>query len=170
MFGLTFEKLFLVAVVAGVLIGPQRLPAYAHQLRETVRGFRAFVEASRARARAEVGDVLTRAEWEALDLRQYDPRRIVRDALDGAPTSAPTSAPTGAGGDRPVDAAARAELVEQASRVRPGQRFLVTGSAAHPRRVAIASLPADDPRRLAAQAPAARSAAEVAEGSAPERD
>ncbi|MDR6175139.1 sec-independent protein translocase protein TatB [Nocardioides zeae] len=147
MFGLTFEKLFVVAVVAGVLIGPQRLPAYAHQVRATVRGFRAFVEASRARAQVELGDVLTRAEWEALDLRQYDPRRIVRDALDGAPAVTPTPADP----DGSVEDAARAELVEQASRVRPGQRFLVTGSAAHPRRVAIASLPDDDPRRLAAE-------------------
>lgn len=147
MFGLTFEKLFLVAVVAGVLLGPHRLPAYAQQLRETVRGFRAFLEASRARAQVELGDVLTRAEWEALDLRQYDPRRIVRDVLDGTPASTPTPAEP----DRPGDAAARAELLEQAARVRPGQRFLVTGSAAHPRRVAIASLPDRDPRRLAAE-------------------
>ena len=44
MFGLSFEKLFLVAIVAGLVIGPQRLPLYAHRLAELIRSFRTFVE------------------------------------------------------------------------------------------------------------------------------
>ncbi|GAB3989009.1 hypothetical protein [Nocardioides marmoraquaticus] len=126
MFGLTFEKLFVVAIVAGLVIGPTRLPAYAQRLADTVGSFRAFMDASRARAAADLG------EWTELDPRRYDPRRLVREALD-APAAYPPS------------------VYAEAARVRPGQRYLVTGSAAHPQRVLLDSLPPDDPRRLAAQ-------------------
>ena len=127
MFGLTFEKLFLVAIVAGLVIGPQRLPIYTHRLAELIRSVRSFVDASKARA-----------DLEALDVRQYDPRRIVREALTEPATTQPAD---------------EADLEEQASRVRPGQKYLVTGGSAHPRRILIDSLPEDDPRRLAAHVP-----------------
>ena len=61
MFGLTFEKLFLVAVVAGLLLGPHRLPAYARELGRTVRAFRDFVEVQRSRAEAETAARALRA-------------------------------------------------------------------------------------------------------------
>ncbi|MFT4009173.1 MAG: hypothetical protein QM655_03925 [Nocardioidaceae bacterium] len=135
MFGLTFEKLFLVAVIAGVVIGPQRLPIYAQKLAETIRGLRSMVETARSTAEQEMGVSLQRAEW---DLRQYDPRRIVQDALKEDPAvSVTTSAST--------------ELLAEASRVRPGQKYLISGSSAHPQRILIESLPPDDPRRLAAR-------------------
>ena len=137
MFGLTFEKLLLVAIIGGVLIGPQRLPHYAHQLSRTLRSFRDVIEAARAQTEREMGVPLRPAEW---DLAQYDPRRIVREAMQD-----PARPPTTAGDE------AHAARIEEARRVRPGQKFLVTGSTAHPRRVLIESLPADDPRRIAAR-------------------
>ncbi|MBZ5738618.1 hypothetical protein [Nocardioides mangrovi] len=149
MFGLTFEKLFLVAIIAGVVIGPQRLPVYAAKLAETIRALRGFVEDSRTRAETELG--VTRAEWESLDLRQYDPRRVVRDALREPPAAAATDPEPEP--DEEADAPLDAALLAEASRVRPGQQYVVTGSAAHPRRVRIDALPADDPRRVAAQMP-----------------
>lgn len=139
MFGLSFEKLFLVTIIAGLVIGPQRLPIYTHRLAELIGSFRSFLETSKTRAETEIG--LTREELEALDVRQYDPRRIVRQAL-----TEPAAA-------QPPAEATETDLEEQASRVRPGQKYLVTGSAAHPRRILIESLPEDDPRRLAAHVP-----------------
>jgi sec-independent protein translocase protein TatB len=130
MFGLSFEKLFLVAIVAGLVIGPQRLPLYTHRLAELIRSFRSFIDASKARA-----------DLEALDVRQYDPRWVLREAL-----TEPAAA-------LPADEATEADLEEQATRVRPGQKYLVTGGSARPRRTLIASLPEDDPRRLAAYVP-----------------
>ncbi|MEU6137468.1 hypothetical protein [Nocardioides sp. NPDC047086] len=137
MFGLSVEKLFLVAIVAGLVIGPQRLPLYTHRLAELIRSFRNVNDSSRARE-----------ELEALDVRHYDPRSIIREALADSPRAA---AEVGAADD---GAEERARIVaEQASRVRPGQKYLVTGGSAHPRRILIASLPEDDPRRLAAYVP-----------------
>lgn len=158
MFGLTFDKLLLVMLVAGIVIGPQRLPMYARQFAEIVRAMRSLVETTRAAAEAEMGVSLQRSDWTALDPRKYDPRRIVRDVLEDptGTTQAPTIQASGeeslAAADRSQDAEfpADAALVLEASRVRPGQRYLVTGSAAHPRRILIDSLPADDPRRIAA--------------------
>lgn len=136
MFGLTVEKLLLVAIVAGVLVGPQRMPHYAHELARLVRSFRAFVETTRAQAERDVGVPLQPADW---DLAQYDPRRIVREAMQE-----PTGTATAVGESHD-------ERLDQAHSVHPGQKYLVTGSAAHPRRILIESLPPDDPRRLAAR-------------------
>lgn len=139
MFGLTFEKLFLVGIVAAVVIGPQRLPLYAQRLGEYVRAVRRFVDQARADAGVE--------EWrsDSYDPRRYDPRRIVREAWDERPDVRAPAEPT----------SFDPEVLAQAERIRPGQRYLVTGDSAHPRRVRLDSLAPDDPRRLAA-APAAR--------------
>jgi sec-independent protein translocase protein TatB len=141
MFGLTFEKLFLVAIIAGFVLGPQRLPGYAHRLGRAVRTLRHFVDSTRSTAEAEMGVPLRRSEWESLDLRQYDPRRIVADAL--RENDALLERDTGT----PTDPA----LVAEVARVRPGQKYLITGPSSHPRRVLIESLPENDPRRIAAE-------------------
>ncbi|MCW2784888.1 MAG: tatB 1 [Marmoricola sp.] len=51
----------------------------------------------------------------------------------------------------PVTPEAWEGLVKEACRIRPGQKYLVAGSAAHPLRVLIESLSQNDPRRIAAQ-------------------
>lgn len=145
MFGLTLEKLVVVALVAGLVLGPQRLQEYAHSLARTIRTFRDVVQRERVRAEADLGIPLDRTAWDSLDLRQYDPRRIVRDALE-EPVR-PNEAEPGS------TSAEMEELIAAAAHVRPGQRYLVTGDAAHPRRIRIDSLPADDPRRVAAEVP-----------------
>ncbi|SNS76086.1 preprotein translocase [Rhodococcoides kyotonense] len=151
MFGLTFEKLFLVAVIAGFVLGPTRLPSYAQQLARSVRSLRQFVDTTRTAAERELGVPLQRTEWESFDLRQYDPRRIVSDALSETDSSARhTSAAT-----PPLTQTHMhvrdAEIDEEATLVRPGQKYVVAGTSSHPRRILIASLPDDDPRRIAAQ-------------------
>ncbi|MGO3885675.1 MAG: hypothetical protein ACTJHU_05190 [Mycetocola sp.] len=81
MFGLTMEKLVVIAVVAAIVVGPHRLPQYAAKLAEIVRALRTLVEQGKARAEEESGVAFVRNEWTSLDPRQYDPRRIVREAL-----------------------------------------------------------------------------------------
>lgn len=139
MFGLTFEKLFFVAIIAGFVLGPQRLPEYARHLGGYVRSVRRFVDSTRSAAERDMGIPMTRTDWESLNLRQYDPRRIVGDALAESPKDAAT------------EQLVAARIAEEASRVRPGQKYLVTGTSSHPRRILIDSLPGDDPRRIAAE-------------------
>ncbi|CAN5247271.1 twin-arginine translocase TatA/TatE family subunit [soil metagenome] len=85
MFGLTFDKLLVIAVIAVILLGPDKLPQYAAQLAKLVRGLRDFANGARDRLREEMGPDFDDVDWKKLDPRQYDPRRIVREALADDP-------------------------------------------------------------------------------------
>ncbi|MFF2369778.1 sec-independent translocase [Agromyces sp. NPDC058110] len=84
MFGLTFEKLLIIGVIAVFLLGPERLPHYAAQLGKFVRSLRDFANGAKDRMREEMGPEFDDVDWQKLDPRQYDPRRIIRDALSDA--------------------------------------------------------------------------------------
>lgn len=79
--GLTFEKLLIVLVIALVIVGPDKLPKYAQKLGEMVRGIKRMAEGAKDRLRDEMGSEFDEVDWKQLDPRQYDPRRIIRDAL-----------------------------------------------------------------------------------------
>ena len=87
-FGLTFDKLIIIAVIAVFLIGPDRLPGYAAQLARLVRSLRAMADGAKDRMREEMGPEFDEVDWKKLDPRQYDPRRIIREALLEDPTPA----------------------------------------------------------------------------------
>lgn len=78
MFGLTFDKLLVVGVVAAFLVGPSRLPGYAAALAGFVRKLRSAADGLKARVDEELGEEI---DWQRLDPRRYDPRAIVRSAL-----------------------------------------------------------------------------------------
>src|SRR5215207_9807286 len=81
MFGLTFEKLLIIGVIAVFLLGPERLPHYAAQLGRLVRSLRDMANGAKDRMRQEMGPDCDEVDWKKLDPRQYDPRRIIREAL-----------------------------------------------------------------------------------------
>jgi len=80
-FGLSFEKLFIIAVIAVFLLGPDRLPYYASQLARLTRSLRDLANGAKDRMREEMGPDFDDVDWKKLDPRQYDPRRIIREAL-----------------------------------------------------------------------------------------
>ncbi|GAA4627680.1 Sec-independent protein translocase TatB [Cellulomonas oligotrophica] len=104
MFGINGGELLVLLLVAALVVGPERLPAYAEQLAGWVRRLRDVARDARSRIDDELGDTAADVDWAALDPRRYDPRRIVRDALleDTAPTRSRPSVP------RPGRAAATA--------------------------------------------------------------
>jgi sec-independent protein translocase protein TatB len=116
---LTFDKLIIIGVIAIFLIGPDRLPGYAAQLARLVRSLRAMADGAKDRMREEMGPEFDEVDWKKLDPRQYDPRRIIREALvDDPPTTVkPVSSP-----------AARQPYIESAYEQR--QRKLGKGRAA----------------------------------------
>lgn len=85
MFGLTFEKLLLIGIIAVFLLGPERLPHYAAQLGRLARQLRDMANGAKDRMRDEMGPEFDDLDWKKLDPRQYDPRRIIREALDDDP-------------------------------------------------------------------------------------
>ena len=86
-FGLTIEKLLVIGVIALFLIGPDRLPAYSAQFARLVRRLRDMASGAQGRMRDELGPDFDDMDWKKLDPRQYDPRRIIREALQEQPVS-----------------------------------------------------------------------------------
>lgn len=79
--GLTIDKIFVILVIALFLLGPERLPTYAKKLGEMVRSVKRMADGAKDRLRDEMGPEFDDVDWKQLDPRQYDPRRIIRDAL-----------------------------------------------------------------------------------------
>lgn len=130
MFGLSFEKLIIVGIFAVIVIGPQRLPHYAQKLGEFARLLRAQVDTARTRAAESMGA----EDWRTLDPRQYDPRRIIREALDepGSARSSETAAPGSTEHSERAPGGNTRSLAEAAGSV------VITGSSGHPRRRFVA--------------------------------
>jgi sec-independent protein translocase protein TatB len=80
-FGLSFEKVLIIAIIAAFLIGPQKLPQYAASLARLVRRVRSMADSAQERVREEMGPEFEDLDWRKMDPRQYDPRRIIREAL-----------------------------------------------------------------------------------------
>ncbi len=93
--GLTIEKLLLIGLIAVIIIGPDRLPGYAAQFGRLVRSLRDMANGAKTRMREEMGPDYDDVDWKKLDPRQYDPRRIIREALsdDPAPAEQMAAAP-----------------------------------------------------------------------------
>jgi sec-independent protein translocase protein TatB len=79
--GISGGEFIVLVVVAAVVLGPERLPQYAQQLARLVRELRRMAQGASAQVRDELGPEFDEIDWRKLDPRQYDPRRIVREAL-----------------------------------------------------------------------------------------
>ncbi|MEB7503492.1 Sec-independent protein translocase TatB [Arthrobacter koreensis] len=81
MFGINGYELIILAILAVAILGPERLPEYASQLARLVRELRRMASGAREQLREEVGPEIDEVDWRKLDPRQYDPRRIIKEAL-----------------------------------------------------------------------------------------
>jgi sec-independent protein translocase protein TatB len=79
--GINGLEFVVLAMIAVVILGPERLPEYAAQLARLVKGLRRMASGAREQLREEVGPELDEVDWRKLDPRQYDPRRIIKEAL-----------------------------------------------------------------------------------------
>ncbi|MEV4959831.1 Sec-independent protein translocase TatB [Microbacterium sp. LMB2-1.2] len=144
MFGLTIEKLFLVALLAAVIIGPRRLPGVAAKLSALLGQATRIAREAARRIEDETGASTIREDWRALDPRRYDPRRIIREAWDAdARDAGEHDADEQAEGRRsesgaPAEPDAREEPSPPAP-PRPAGAWVVQGSSGHPRRVWVAA-------------------------------
>ena len=76
--GLGGWELVVLLIVFLVIVGPQRLPEVPRQLVQWVRQARRWVEDSRSTVEDEMGIAIE--DLRKYDPRQYDPRRIIREA------------------------------------------------------------------------------------------
>ena len=80
-FGINGNEFLVIILVAVIVVGPQRLPEYTRKLTQMVRQLRVFLDNARSQIAEEVGPEMADLDLSSLDPRQYDPRKIVRDAL-----------------------------------------------------------------------------------------
>ena len=87
------SEFLVIALLALILVGPERLPEYVRGLRSVVLRLRALLKDGQVALKDELG---TDVDWNQLDPRNYDPRRIVREALfddqDATPATGTASA------------------------------------------------------------------------------
>ena len=94
-FGLSGEKLLILGVLAALILGPERLPEYARKLAQFIKSLKKMADGAQTQLKDELGDSYQDVVWRKLDPRQYDPRRIIREALleDEAPSAASLNQP-----------------------------------------------------------------------------
>jgi sec-independent protein translocase protein TatB len=78
--GLNGWEPLVLLIVFLVVIGPQRLPEYTRNIVSWVRKARRWVEDSRSTVEDEMGIAVD--DLKKYDPRQYDPRKIIREAWD----------------------------------------------------------------------------------------
>lgn len=115
MFGLTWEKIFFIGVLAALIIGPERLPQVAASAARGIRRAKEWALGAKEQIKDEMGPEFDLSDWRQYDPRQYDPRRIIREALM----------------DDPVPAAASVAVADRMP-ARPAPRIPETFSAENP--------------------------------------
>jgi len=80
-FGLSSEKIVILLVLAVFILGPERLPQYARSLANFIKRMRKLANSAQEQMKDELGEGFEDLDWKKLDPRQYDPRRIIREAL-----------------------------------------------------------------------------------------
>lgn len=93
MFGVGLAEMAVIAFVAVIVFGPDKLPELAKQAAGILKQLKGFSESARDNLRDELGP-----EYAELELRDLDPREIVRkhlrDAMDEeAQTPKPPAGP-----------------------------------------------------------------------------
>jgi sec-independent protein translocase protein TatB len=100
-FGVGLTEFAVIAVVAIIVFGPDKLPDLARQAAQIVRQVRRMANSARDELRAELGP-----EYADLELRDLDPRAIVKrhiaEALEDEDDDEPVRRTTRRG-QRPLD-------------------------------------------------------------------
>ena len=71
----------ILGIIAVIVLGPERLPEYARGLANIIKSIRRMAEGAKTQLKDELGPEYEDVDWRKLDPRQYDPRRIIREAL-----------------------------------------------------------------------------------------
>jgi sec-independent protein translocase protein TatB len=98
-FGVGLPEMMLIAVIAVLVFGPDKLPDLARQAGRMVKQVRGFANAARDELRNELGP-----EYANMELRDLDPRVIVRKHIMEAMDEADDDRPAGRTKQRPLRA------------------------------------------------------------------
>jgi sec-independent protein translocase protein TatB len=80
-FGINGGEMIVLVLLAFFIIGPERIPGYAEQLKELVKKAKQYASGAKEGLVDTLGPEVAEVDWKKLDPRQYDRRTIVRQAL-----------------------------------------------------------------------------------------
>ncbi len=86
MFGIGIPEMFVIAMVAMLVFGPDRLPDLARQAAKFVRTVRQMAENAKEDLGREMGEDLSGIDLTSLDPRQIVRRNFLNDLDDEKPT------------------------------------------------------------------------------------
>ncbi|MFT4245606.1 MAG: hypothetical protein QM571_03665 [Micrococcaceae bacterium] len=82
MFGINGTEFMILIFIAIFIVGPDRMPKYAKDLARYIRKIREMSESAKSQIKDEMGeDSISMADIKKFDPRQYDPRKIIKEAL-----------------------------------------------------------------------------------------
>ncbi|MFT4186670.1 MAG: hypothetical protein QM613_05535 [Micrococcaceae bacterium] len=82
MFGINGTEFMILIFIAIFIVGPDRMPKYAKDLAHYIRKIREMSESAKSQIKDEMGeDSISMADIKKFDPRQYDPRKIIKEAL-----------------------------------------------------------------------------------------
>jgi sec-independent protein translocase protein TatB len=132
-FDINGGEMLVLGAVAIFVLGPERLPGYAAQAARMIRQLRELADSAKDQVREQMGPEFDDVDWSALDPRQYDPRRIVREALfdDEPAAEKPVTRPDGpraayrpeAGGSASADSTTPGQSGQSGQPVRPAGAY-----------------------------------------------
>ena len=79
--GINGPEFLLLLIIGLLVIGPSRLPEYTQKLANIVKEVRRMASGAREQIKEEVGIDIDEVDWKKYDPHQYDPRRIIKEAL-----------------------------------------------------------------------------------------
>src|SRR5690625_7628520 len=80
-FGINGGELIVLIVLALLLLGPEKIPQYLRTLREWNHKARVLAEGAKEQFKEETCTDFDDVDWKKYDPRQYEPRRVSREAL-----------------------------------------------------------------------------------------
>jgi sec-independent protein translocase protein TatB len=98
-FGVGLQEMVLIAFIAVLVFGPDKLPDLARQAGRMAKQLRGFANSARDELRSELGP-----EYADLQLRDLDPRAIVRKHIMEAMDADDDDQPGGRAKQRPLRA------------------------------------------------------------------
>lgn len=81
MFGIGFEKLLTLAILAAVLIGPDRLPQFAVDVAKFIQKIRGMSKEAMTEFKSQLGP-----EYANLDIQDLNPKTFIANHLEGIAT------------------------------------------------------------------------------------
>lgn len=82
MFGINGAEFFVILVVVALVVGPDGVIQALRTFKSLIAAARRWSATLREETRRDMGDVsLPNMDWSSFDLREYDPREMVRQAV-----------------------------------------------------------------------------------------